>query len=93
MRVVTVVCDRLLRGGMSCRFMVGYCDTLDRIFLSKGVLVLTDRSNMVVIPLVIPEKTLKTSDLDIVLLVISSNITSNITTYSPPLRGEVVILL
>jgi len=73
--------------------MVGYCDTLDRIFLSKGVLVLTDRSNMVVIPLVIPEKTLKTSDLDIVLLVISSNITSNITTSFPPLRGEVVILL
>ena len=42
---------------------------------------------MVVIPLVIPEKTLKTSDLDIVLLVISSNITSNITTSSSPLRG------
>ena len=78
---------------MSCRSTCAYYDTLDKIFPSKRVLVLTDRSNMVVIPLVIPEKTLKTSNLDIVLLVISSNITSNITTSFPPLRGEVVILL
>ena len=55
MSVISVVCDWLLMGGMSCRFMVGYCDILDKIFPSKRVLVLTDRSNMVVISLVIPE--------------------------------------
>ena len=58
-----------------------------------GGIYLTGRSNIGVISLVILEKTLKTSDLDIVLLVISSNITSNITTSSSPLRGGVVILL